>query len=242
MLTLETLVGFDTETTGVKVYEDTTRVVTCSFIRDIPNQDKMFLEWMVDPEVEIPKGASDVHGITTDVAREHGQNYFEGMQSIADTLSHTIQEGTPLVAYNGSYDATLLRVEFERIGVDFDPDLWENMVLLDPLVMDRALEPYRKGKRTLGVVASLNGYDLDNAHEASADVLATLHVVRRLTPKLIDHMEKKFDAEVESFQDLMMIQSSLYRSQMDNLESYFRRSDPDKRINKSWPFQEEGVD
>lgn len=242
MINLNTLIGFDTETTGVNVYDNGTRVVTCSFIRQNELGENLFLEWTVDPEIEIPKGASDVHGITTEVARETGMDYFEGMQQIADVLAHSIREGTPLVAYNGSFDATLLRVEFERIGVDFDPGLWDNMVMLDPLVMDRALDPFRKGKRTLGVVASISGYDLDNAHDASADVLATLHVVRNLTPKLIKNMEEKYGATVDSFGDLMQIQAHLYRQQMEGLERHFRKTDPNKTINKSWPFQEEGTD
>lgn len=234
------LVGFDTETTGVDVFSDETRIVTCAFImspgEDQPNQT---LEWMMDPGMEIPTEASDVHGISTETAREHGMDYKEGLQKIADTLSYTIQSGIPLTAYNGAFDATLLRVEFLRVGVDFDDNLWNNMILLDPLIWDKYLDPWRKGKRTLSVVTELHGYYLSNAHDAASDVFGTIHLCRKLLPKLIRKVENQFNHPVSSYADLMQIQSALFRKQATSLEEYFQRTKPETVINKSWPFQDD---
>ena len=58
MLDSNVIVGFDTETTGIDPHS--ARVVTCSCIRQ-ENGKMTELYWILDPEVEIPEGASDVH-------------------------------------------------------------------------------------------------------------------------------------------------------------------------------------
>lgn len=241
------LVGFDTETTGVDVFSDDVRVVTCAMIMsqgpDDPGND---IEWMLDPGIEIPTGASDIHGITTEVAQRDGMEYTEGLQKIADAMTYTISNNIPLTAYNGSFDATLLRVEFLRTGIDFDDNLWNDLVMLDPMVMDKFLDPWRKGGQKLGTVATLYGYDLSNAHNATADVEATIHIARNIFPLFISKVEQEFGSEVESFEDLMAIQKVLYRKSKTDLEKYFRSPRSDKPddiiINKSWPFQDRDVD
>lgn len=235
MIDLDVMVGFDTETTGVRPHDDDVRVVTCSLIR---YDNGRFFEknWMLDPGVEIPTGASDVHGITTERAKAEGGDYFTGMQEIANMIAYTIKEGIPLVAYNGSFDSTLLRVEFNRINVKFDDELWDQMVLIDPYVFDVSMDQYRRGGHTLGAVAKLYGYDLDNAHDASADVYATLFLARKMMPLFLKYLKETYGDEATSFKDLMEIQPALYRKYKADLERYFRRSNPNKTLNKSWPF------
>lgn len=241
------LVGFDTETTGVDVYSDDVRVVTCAMVMsensESPNKD---IEWMMDPGMDIPTGASDVHGITTEIARQNGMEYTKGLQLIADAFTYTISNNISLTAYNGSFDATLLRVEFLRAGVDFDDSLWNNLIMIDPMVMDKFLDPWRKGGQKLGTVATLYGYDLSNAHNATADVEATIHIARRIFEPFCEKVEQKFGAKVSSYSDLMAVQKELYRKSKTDLEKYFRSSRSDKpddiTINKSWPFQDRDVD
>lgn len=229
------MVGFDTETTGVNPHDDDVRVVTCSLIRY--DSGKVFEKnWMLDPGVEIPSGASDVHGITTEMAKAEGGDYFTGMQEIADMIAYTIKEGTPLVAYNGSFDATLLRVEFNRINVEFDDSLWDHMILVDPYVIDVSIDKYRRGGHKLGTVAKLYGYDLDNAHDASADVYATLAITRKIMPKFLEYIKETFGEEAKTYEDLMEIQPILYKKYKEGLEKFFRRENPNKTLNKSWPF------
>lgn len=234
MLDSNVIVGFDTETTGIDPHS--ARVVTCSCIRQ-ENGEMTELYWILDPEVEIPEGASDVHGVTTEIARRDGQNYLSGMESIASVLRYSIERGEPLLAYNGSYDITLIRCEIERLGIDFPSELWDNMILLDPYVMDCAVDQYRKGGHTLGAVAKLYGYDLENAHNASADVLATFHVLENLSPKFLNKIVEDFDKEAETYDDLMKIQKYYYKMYKTSLERYFRKSkDKNMVINKEWPF------
>lgn len=233
MINLDRLVGYDTETTGVNVHSDDTRIVTAAFVLKTPDGLKD-IELEMNPGIDIPTGASDVHGITTEKAQGF-MPYLEGLTRMKQFLDWTLYEEIPIVAYNGAYDITLTRVEFERHGIPLD---WDSLILLDPLVMDRHLDPFRKGGRKLGRVAELYGYDLSNAHNATADVEATLHIIERMLPKFVNKIEEKFGTKPETAKDFMEIQTVLYMNQMTDLERYFRKSDPSKTINKSWPYQD----
>lgn len=233
MINLDRLVGYDTETTGVNVHSDDTRIVTAAFVLKTPDGLKD-IELEMNPGIDIPTGASDVHGITTEKAQGF-MPYLEGLTRMKQFLDWTLYEEIPIVAYNGAYDITLTRVEFERHGIPLD---WDSLILLDPLVMDRHLDPFRKGGRKLGRVAELYGYDLSNAHNATADVEATLHIIERMLPKFVNKIEEKFGTKPETAKDFMEIQTVLYMNQMTDLERYFRKSDPNKTINKSWPYQD----
>ena len=60
---------FDLETTGVDV--ETSRIVSaCVAILEADGTVVARWDWLADPIIEIPEGASAVHGITTDRARE----------------------------------------------------------------------------------------------------------------------------------------------------------------------------
>ena len=52
--------------------------------------------------------------------------------------------------------------------------------VLDPRVLDRHLDRYRKGRRTLTDLCAHYGVTLEGAHDAAADALAALEVVRAL--------------------------------------------------------------
>ena len=58
------LLGFDTETTGVDVYTD--RIVSCNLTYDFPNHPEYNRSdnFLINPGVDIPVEASDVHGLT----------------------------------------------------------------------------------------------------------------------------------------------------------------------------------
>jgi DNA polymerase-3 subunit epsilon len=60
------LAAFDIETTGVNPESD--RIVTAAVSLLGGGQPAEHLSWLVDPGIEIPAGASSVHGITTERA------------------------------------------------------------------------------------------------------------------------------------------------------------------------------
>lgn len=159
---------FDLETTGVDV--DTSRIVSaCIAILEADGTVVARWDWLADPGIEIPEGASAVHGITTERARREGRPSGHVVAEIAQTLRVVGELGMPLVVYNAPYDLTLLDRECRRQGI---PTLPLPSAVIDPLVIDKAVDRYRKGKRTLEATAERYGVSLDDAHDAGSDAIA----------------------------------------------------------------------
>jgi DNA polymerase-3 subunit epsilon len=214
--------AFDLETTGRN--SRAARIVTAS-ITVVDGQGNMITEreWLADPGVEIPQEASDVHGITTAKARAEGRPAAEVTQEVAATLQELFDDGVPVIAFNASYDFTVLAAESARYGV---PQL-SRFPVLDPYIMNKQVDRYRKGKRTLGALCEEYGVDLENAHTSAADALATLRVL---------------DAMAGKFPKLHMPASKLHQLQVDwaaaqaaDFQSYLRRSKPTAVIEGDWP-------
>lgn len=170
------MVGFDTETTGVDVDRD--RIVTAALVRRTAAGTQVS-RWLIDPGIDIPAAATAVHGITTEHARTHGCAPREALDEIAAELAAAVTRAEPVVAFNASYDLTLLDAELRRHGLPTLPERLGHPVraVLDPLVLDRHLDRYRRGKRRLGDVCAHYGVAADGLHSADADVVATLDVL-----------------------------------------------------------------
>lgn len=201
--------GFDTETTGINVRRD--RIVTCSLIltasadalnAGVEERERFFL---LNPGVEIPAGAQAVHGISTEYAQENGQDAKSGLEEIASILVCHMSKGFPVVAYNASYDFTLLDNELRRYGL---ASLGERLgvenahigPVLDPFLIDKYLDKYRRGKRRLENLCEHYGVASETFHDAAADVRATLRVL---------------DAEIERYPQLGETSLENIRSSME---------------------------
>jgi len=180
----QTMVGFDTETTGVST--DTDRIVTAAVItRTGADAPVAARTWLINPGVEIPAGATAVHGITTEMARELGEPPEVALEEIAAVLADALSAGFPVVAFNASFDLSILEAELARYGL---PSLASRLPggdvrpVVDPLVLDRHLDRYRKGSRKLIDMCATYGVSViaDDLHSADADVLATLDVVQAM--------------------------------------------------------------
>lgn len=168
------IVFFDLETTGINIAND--RIVEISILKVLPNGNKESKTWLVNPEIEIPKEASDIHGITNEkVVVEPTFN------ELAKQVSEMIK-GCDLAGFNSNrFDIPLLAEEMLRAEVDFD---MKNRVAVDVQVIF-----HKKEQRTLG--AGYKFYcdkDLENAHSAEADTLATYEI-------LLAQLEKYDDLE-----------------------------------------------
>ncbi|HWS58212.1 MAG TPA: exonuclease domain-containing protein, partial [Actinotalea sp.] len=183
------VVGFDTETTGVDV--DVDRIVTAAVVRRDADGRVTTATWLIDPGVEIPAAAAAIHGITTERARAHGCPPAAAVEEIATVLADALRRGEPVVAYNAAFDLSLLDAELRRHGL---PRLAERIggeprAILDPLVLDRHLDRYRRGKRRLGDLCAHYGISTRDLHTADVDVLATLEVlaaIARCHPAIAD--------------------------------------------------------
>jgi DNA polymerase-3 subunit epsilon len=165
----------DTETTGVDV--ETARIVTActaSVGGGFPPDVQTLL---VNPGIDIPAEATAIHGITTEHARQHGQKPAEAVESVVGDLHRAWTAGVPVVGYNVSYDLTVLDRESRRhLGQPLDV----TGPVVDPLVIDRYLDRFRKGSRKLTAACEHYKVRLDGAHDASHDALAAARLVWRL--------------------------------------------------------------
>ena len=169
--------GFDTETTGVLPEHD--RIVTVALVMrdDAGTREKT---WLVDPGVEIPPQAAAIHGITTEMARAHGRPPGEVLAEVAAHLARAQEVGIPIVAFNAAFDLAILDAELARHGLPTLPQRLGRDVgpVIDPLVLDRAVDRYRKGKRKLADLCAVYAVGPGaGLHTAEVDVEATLDVL-----------------------------------------------------------------
>lgn len=194
----ERLAVFDLETTGVNVERD--RVVT-AHVGEIDGRGHMTRrrDWLVNPGIEIPDGAAAVHGVSTAKAVAEGMDAGTAVAEIVAELESFRTLGVPIVAFNAAYDFTLLDREARRYGLaPFEPEF-----VVDPLIIDKALDRYRRGKRTLTAACELYGVSLDDAHEASADAIAAGRVAQalvRVYPELIELTLPELHARQQQWQ------------------------------------------
>jgi DNA polymerase-3 subunit epsilon len=163
----ELLIGFDLETTGTDPH--TARIVTAAVIEVRDGQPLGRKEWLADPGVEIPADAVAVHGISNERAAAEGLPADRVADAVADVLTGYWKAGVPVVAYNASFDLTLLSAELRRYDL---PSLRDRLAgqapapVIDPYTIDRRADRYRRGKRTLEAVCTEYGVALDSAHSA----------------------------------------------------------------------------
>ena len=183
------LLGFDTETTGVDVDND--RIVTAALVRR-DETGTHIRSWLINPGVDIPEAAAAIHGISTEHARTHGAKPKQALEEIAAELAQAFRDGVPVVAYNATFDLCLLDAELRRHRLRTLPDRLCNEArpVIDPLVLDRAEDQFRRGKRKL--VDLCGFYEVVESgalHTADVDVVATLDVLERIVgrfPHLAD--------------------------------------------------------
>jgi DNA polymerase III subunit epsilon len=169
------VLGFDFETTGVDRFNDVP--VSFALVTVEAGNVVSASSGLVDPGREIPRGATAVHGITTEHARSHGMPLREAMEMITDAVISASNRGVPLVGMKLDYDLTMLDTQSERFsGQGLLARGWRGPVL-DAVVLDRHFDRYRKGSRTLGALCAHYGVGIENAHDATADAVASAQVL-----------------------------------------------------------------
>jgi len=218
---------FDLETTGVDVTAD--RIVTAHVgLLDASGAAVRAQSWLADPGIAIPDGATAVHGITTEHARAHGSSARTVVAEVVAALRELLDAGIPIVAYNAPFDFSMLKYEALRHGL---PPIIDPSPVIDPLVLDKAHDRFRKGKRTLEAVAAHYAVPLVGAHDAAADAIAAGRVAQALARRFA------LDAPVH---ELHTRQIGWARAQADSLTEYFirvGRLDPEERLDGSWPIR-----
>lgn len=154
---------FDIESTGLNVASD--RIVEICALKVMPNGDQEIKTRRINPTIPISPEAQKIHGISNaDVA--DCPTFKEVAKSLANWMA-----GCDFAGYNSTrFDVPMLAEEFLRAGVDFD---FRKRKLVDVQNIFHKME-----QRTLS--AAYKFYcdkDLENAHSAEADTVATFEIL-----------------------------------------------------------------
>lgn len=250
------LAAFDLETTGVDVEND--RIVTAAVHGLGGNIVPQPAEWIADPGIEIPTEAFDVHGISTEHAREHGEPARDVVGSITHTLAGHVIAGAPVVGHNVAYDLTLLDRECRRHNL---PTLHDRvgqhpLHVIDTRVLDKHADTFRKrpGPKqgpqqliTLAQVYELKWED-SKAHGAAYDAViaarvayrigSLAHMPREEWPEKIRQIRRPRYGDFAglSLAELHAAQVGWAAEQAAGLQAHFRKTNPEAVVDGSWPL------
>lgn len=220
------LAVFDTETTGADPRED--RIVSAFYgVMDETGTMLEAYDFLINPEYPIAEQATAVHKITNERAQAEGLDKKVALVALA-TLFQTHAD-IPVVIYNATFDTTILNKELERIGRE-DLKLPWNLVL-DPFVMDKHYDKWRKGKRTLTYTSEYYGVSLgDDAHAADADCRAAGQVAYAIMDKYLGH-----EPTVEDIVQYQIDQKAWKAEQAAGLQKWLRKSNHEAIVEGTWP-------
>ncbi|MCQ4082741.1 exonuclease domain-containing protein [Streptomyces sp. RB6PN25] len=229
------LASFDTETTGVDVERD--RIVSAALVvQDAEGGQPRTSRWLVDPGVPVPASATAVHGLTDAFLSLHGRPPGPVVEELARALAAQSAAGVPLVVMNAPFDLTLLDRELKRhratplaVYLEHSP-----LCVLDPRVLDKYADRYRKGRRTLTDLCAHYGVELTDAHDAGADALAALSLVRAIGRRFRDRGVGSM-----SVAELHVRQALWHAAQARGLQAWFARNGSQEACDPAWPLRPE---
>ncbi len=154
---------FDLETTGVDAAKD--KIIELAMVKISPNGNRETLVKKVNPGIPIPAETTAIHGITDEDVKD---------APLFKQIAHEIYEwmkNCDLGGYNSSkFDMPLLAEEFLRAGIQVD-FTERNMVDVQQIF-------FKMESRSLSAAYQFYcNKNLENAHSAEADILATIEVL-----------------------------------------------------------------
>lgn len=156
------IVFLDLETTGSSIKED--RIVQYCFTKVDNTGPVETIKALVNPLIPIKPAASKVHGITDEMVKD--------LESFAmhAPLIHAFIKGCDLGGYNSNhFDIPLLYNEFNRHGVNWD---YTDVNFIDVCTIFKINEP----RDLANAYKHYTGGEISKAHDAEADVKATIEV------------------------------------------------------------------
>ncbi len=159
------LIFFDLEATGLSVVRD--RIIQIAMVK-YPKKggEPQELSMLINPGIPISEEAMEVHGITPkDVANK------PTFQQVAEEIYNFIGNAD-LAGYNSNrFDIPMLMEEFDRVGIEFSID---NRRTIDVQRIFYKMEP----RNLKAAVRFYCNKEMENAHDALADVYATIDVFK----------------------------------------------------------------
>jgi DNA polymerase-3 subunit epsilon len=220
------LVSFDVETTGVDLDQD--RIITAAISIVGDKYPVKHYDWIIDPGVEISAEATGIHGYTAEDIKLQGSDPKETLEKIINLLAEKCSEDVPLVIFNARFDVTIMDREAKRHGLVPLTERCPNLAIIDPMVIDKAAQPYRRGKRTLGALCEVYHVPFEEVHKANDDALAAARLAWRMGTKF--QMGELTAAEVHQKQ------IEWAKKQALGLQEYFDRQGKDETVSTEWPL------
>jgi DNA polymerase-3 subunit epsilon len=152
--------------------------------------------------------------------------------------------------------------QIQQVRMILGERLVSTFPVIDTLVLDKAVDPYRRGSRRLVDTATFYNVPMAEgaAHGATADVIASLRIAIAIANRskwaaddlIACYRDRKRPGEIaqafenlrRSLADLHCAQVKWKAEQAEGLREYFRRTgtaDPDK-VSTDWPIQAIGED
>ncbi|MCF3124822.1 MULTISPECIES: 3'-5' exonuclease [Streptomyces] len=228
------LAAFDTETTGVDV--ETDRIVSAAVVvQQGAGTRPRITRWLVNPGIPVPEAATAVHGLTEEHLQRNGRWPAPVMEEIARDLAEQGAAGRPIVVMNAPFDLTILDRELRRHRASSLARYTEGspLCVIDPRVLDKHLDRYRKGRRTLTDLCAHYEVELSDAHDAAADAQAALDVVRAVGRRFASRLERLSPAELHT------LQAVWHAAQARGLQAWFARSGSPEEVDPAWPLRPE---
>ncbi|MDD9899257.1 MAG: 3'-5' exonuclease [Candidatus Melainabacteria bacterium] len=150
----------DLETTGLNANQD--RICQIGVILD----DGREISSLVNPEMNIPKQVSDLHGITNERVVDAPK-----FVDLAAQLVEELEAAQVFVAYNYAFDFQFLQNElFRTVQYELRED---SFVFLDPYKIFKTMFPHNLSN----AYKFYTGKELDGAHDAINDIRATKEIL-----------------------------------------------------------------
>ena len=158
----------DVETTGGKFNEEgITEIAIYRF--DGEKIVDQFIS-LINPEIPIQPFVQQLTGINNKMLN-NAPKFFQIAKRILE-----ITENSVLVAHNSSFDYRMLKIEFDRLGYQF------NISQLCTVKLSKKIIPNLNSYKLGNLVKSL-GIPISNRHRASGDALATVELFKLLLLK-----------------------------------------------------------
>lgn len=183
---------FDIESTGLNIASDA--IIELSFVKIFPGSEERKKTWRVRPwdytnncQKRITPSAQAVHRISDDEL-VNCQKFSE----IADEVLEWLK-GSDLAGFNSTkFDLPMLAEELERVrkytGKDIDVNL-HDMKMVDVQNIYHVMEP----RNLKAAYKFYCGQELENAHAAEADTIATYEVLKSQLDKYPETLKNDVD-------------------------------------------------
>ena len=158
------LAFFDLETTGMNPTND--RIIEISMLKVFPEGQEELRTYRINPTIPIQPQATAVHGITDEEVADKPT-----FKDLANELHNFLRECDFGGFNSNKFDFPMLVEEFYRAGIEFDVDKRK-------FIDAQRIFHFKEPRNLKAAYKFYCDSDLENAHSAEADTLATWAVLK----------------------------------------------------------------